>query len=172
MQYSKGNKNCIIIKLPSSKLVKSFSYDGFTEKNKPSQIVTVQQILLLYSMNKNTFAPLLILLSTALFMFACDKGGEENPDLLNIEYTLGSQEDGTVADISYVSGFGLIKLEDVALPWSISFKAIFENGDALSLKAESADQAQMSAQILLDDEVVASESATHLVQISYIKGFK
>lgn len=123
-------------------------------------------------MNKKPWTPLLILLFSALFMFACDEGGEEDPDLSTIEYTLNSQEDGTIADISYTSGFGLIKLEDVALPWSISFKAIFENGDALTLKAESGDADPMSAQIMVDENVVTSETATHLVQISYIKGFK
>lgn len=123
-------------------------------------------------MKINSPTPLLILLFAALFMYSCDDSGEENPDLSTIEYTLNSQEDGAVADISYTSGFGLIKLEDVALPWSISFKAIFENGDALTFKAESGAEAPMSAQIIVDENVVASESATHLVQISYIKGLK
>ncbi len=123
-------------------------------------------------MNKNTLTPLLILLFAALFISTCDDDGEENPDLATIEYTLSSQEDGTHADIVYTSGFGNIRLEDVPLPWSITFEAIFKNGDALTLNAESGDQVQMSAKIIVDDLEVASESATHLLQISYIKGLK
>lgn len=123
-------------------------------------------------MNNLPLKPLLILFFGAMFMFSCEKGGDEDPDLSTIKYTLSSQEDGTVADIAYTSGIGPILLEDVTLPWSISFTAIFKNGDELTLEAESSDQDQMSAHIFVNDTVVTSESATHLVQISYIKGLK
>ncbi|MCP4309646.1 MAG: hypothetical protein GY790_00150 [Bacteroidetes bacterium] len=123
-------------------------------------------------MNKNTLTPLLILLFSALFMFACDDSEEENPDLVSIEYKLTTQEAGKLADIEYTSGFGLILLEDVPLPWSISFDAIFKIGDELVFNAESGDQGEMSAQIIVDDDVLASETAKYIIQISYIKGFK
>ena len=58
------------------------------------------------------------------------------------------------------------------LPWSISFKAIFKLGDALTFKAESGDEGEMTAQILIDDEAVTSETATFLIQLDYIKGLK
>lgn len=115
---------------------------------------------------------MLILLVSAVLISACDDGGEEDPDLVSIEYTLGAQEEGSFADIEYTSGFGNIILEDVPLPWSIDFDAIFRNGDALSLKAESGAAGALNAQIIVDDEVVASDTASHLVQISYIKGLK
>jgi len=115
---------------------------------------------------------LLILLLGSTLMLSCDKGDENNPDPVSIEYILTADEPGTVADIEYTSGFGLIRLENVTLPWSMSFKAIFQIGDALNLKAESGEQSTMSAQILVDDELVTSGSATHLLQLSYIKGLK
>lgn len=115
---------------------------------------------------------LLILLLGSTLMLSCDKGDENNPDPVSIEYILTADEPGTVADIEYTSGFGLIRLENVTLPWSMSFKAIFQIGYALNLKAESGEQSTMSAQILVDDELVTSGSATHLLQLSYIKGLK
>jgi len=115
---------------------------------------------------------LFILISGSLLILSCDKGDEENLDLSTIEYILTADEAGTVADIEYTSGFGLMSLEDVTLPWSMSFKAVLKGGDALHFKAESGDQSTMSAQILVEDEVVTSGSATHLLQLSYIMGLK
>lgn len=123
-------------------------------------------------MKRKTLIPLLMVLLLAVSMNACNDEAEEDPNLASIEYTISSQEDGILADIEYVSGFGLLRLEDEPLPWSISFKAVFELGDELTLKAESGDQNQMSALITVDDTVVASGSGTHLVQLSYIKGLK
>ena len=123
-------------------------------------------------MKKYPLIPVLIMLFGTVLMSACEKSKDEVPDLATIEYTLSSQENGKLADIEYTSGFGLIRLEDVSLPWSISFKAVFKIGDALSFKAESGDAGEMSAQIILDDEEVASETATHIIQLNYIKGFK
>ena len=113
-----------------------------------------------------------ILLLGAMLLSSCDKDGDEQANLASIEYTLNSVDVGTHADIEYTSGFGLIRLEDEPLPWSISFNAVFKLGDALTLKAESEDQSEMSARISVDEQIVASESGTHLVQISYIKGLK
>jgi len=123
-------------------------------------------------MKRKPLTILLIVLLGPALMLSCDKGDEDHPDLLGIEYILTAEDPGTIADIEYTSGFGLIRLEDVTLPWSISFKAIFQTGDALSFKAESGDQSTMSAQILVDDEVVTSGSATHLLQLNYIRGLK
>ena len=61
---------------------------------------------------------------------------------------------------------------DEPLPWSISFKAIFKLGDALTFKAESGGEGEMTALILIDDEVVAAETATFLIQLDYINGLK
>ena len=105
-------------------------------------------------------------------MFACDDSGDEQPDPVSIEYTLTSEEAGKLADIEYTSGFGIILLEDEPLPWSISFKAIFKLGDALTFKAKSGDAGEMTAQILIDDEVVTAETATFLIQLVYINGLK
>jgi len=114
-----------------------------------------------------------ILLLGAITMFACDKDGEETPDLTAIEYTLSTQEAGKSADISYTSAWGTeVILEDEPLPWSTSFNAIFEYGDALSLTAESGDQGEMTAQILLDDEVVATKTSVNIIQLDYISGLK
>ena len=115
---------------------------------------------------------LAILLSGAILLSACEKDGDGQPDLAKIEYTLSADEAGVLADIEYTSGFGLIRLEDEPLPWSIDFNAVFKLGDALTLKAESGAQSEMSAQISVDDQVVASGSGTHLVQLNYIKGLK
>lgn len=114
----------------------------------------------------------LTMLFCILCVPACDKGDDEQANISTIEYTLTADEAGVSADIEYTSGFGLIRLEDEALPWSISFKVVFEPGDALNFKAESGAQSEMSAGIAVDDQVVTSGSGTHLVQISYIKGLK
>ena len=114
----------------------------------------------------------LILLPGSLLIQSCNKEDEKTLGLSAIEYILAADEAGTVADIEYTSGFGLIRLENVTLPWSIDFKAYFEDGDALHFKAESGDQSTMNAQILVEDELVTSGSATHLLQLSYIKGLK
>ena len=115
----------------------------------------------------------LALLSGIVFMFACDDGGEEDPDLTTIEYTLATEEAGKSADIAYTSAWGTeVILEDEPLPWSTSFNAIFEYGDALSFTAESGDQGEMTAQIILDDEVVASKTSVNIIQLDYISGFK
>lgn len=103
---------------------------------------------------------------------ACDKNDEDPANLATIEISLHAADAGIVADIEYTSGFGPIRLEDEPLPWSIEYNAIFNIGDELSFKAESGAQSQMSARITVDDQVVASGSGTHLLQISYIKGLK
>ena len=114
-----------------------------------------------------------ILLFGAVFMFACDEGGEENPDYTTIEYTLASQEAGKSANIVYTSLWGTeVILEDEALPWSTSIKVVFKYGDALSFTAESGDQGEMTARIIVDDEVVATETAVHLIELDYINGLK
>ena len=114
-----------------------------------------------------------ILLLGAVFMFGCDDGGEENPDFTTIEYTLTSQEAGKSADIEYTSLWGAqMILEDEPLPWSTSISVVFKYGDALSFTAESEDQGEMTARILLDEEVVATETAVHLIQLEYINGLK
>ena len=118
--------------------------------------------------------PILIIsiLTGSLLMGACDKNDEEPANLSTIGISLNAADAGILADIEYTSGFGLITLEDEPLPWSIEYNAIFNIGDELSFKAESGAQSQMSAQITVDDQVVASGSGTHLLQISYIKGLK
>jgi hypothetical protein len=114
-----------------------------------------------------------ILLLGIVFMFACEDSGEEQPDLSTIEYTLTSQEAGKFADIEYTSIWGMVvKLEDEPLPWSTSFKAIFELGDALSFHAESGEEGDMTAQIIMDDTVVARGKAVYLIQLEYINGLK
>ena len=106
-------------------------------------------------------------------MFGCDDGGEENPDYTTIEYTLTSPEAGKSADIEYTSFWGTqMILEDEPLPWSTSIRVVFEYGDALSFTAESGDQGEMTAQIIVDEEVVATETAVHLIQLEYINGLK
>lgn len=119
-------------------------------------------------------APILILtlLAGSLLLCACDKNDDIPENLVSIEYSLTAVDAGTMADIQYTSGFGLIILEDEPLPWSMAFSAVFEKGDELSFRAESAAQSTMSARISVDDQVVASGSGTHLVQINYIKGLK
>lgn len=115
----------------------------------------------------------MVLLLVAVTMFACDDDGEETPDLTTIEYALSTQEAGKSADIAYTSAWGTeVILEDEPLPWSISFITIFEYGDALSLTAESGDQGEMTAQISLDDEVVATKTSANIIQLDYISGFK
>ena len=112
------------------------------------------------------------ILAGSLLMVACDKNDEEPANLATIGISLSAADAGILADIEYTSGFGLIRLEDEPLPWSTEYNAIFNIGDELSFKAESGAQSQMSAQITVDDQVVASGSGTHLLQISYIKGLK
>lgn len=115
----------------------------------------------------------LILLLGALLMSSCEKGEEDQPDPSAIEFTLTAQEDGILADIEYTSVFGMvIRLEDEPLPWSTGFNAIFEIGDALSLKVESGAQSEITARIMVDDEVVATETARHYIQLEYILGLK
>ena len=124
-------------------------------------------------MQNNLFKIPLILLLGAVLMFACDEDGEEIPDLTKIEYTLSTEEAGKSADITYTSVWGAeMILEDEPLPWSTSFNAIFEYGDALSFTAESGDQGEMTAQIILDDDVVASKTSVNIIQLDYISGFK
>ena len=131
------------------------------------------QILLLYAMKRCPFLILLVLLAGALILSSCEKDEEENPDLSTIEYTLTSEEAGKLADIEYTSVLGIVmKLEDEPLPWSTSFKAILKLGDAISFEAESGTKGAMTARIIVDDEVVASNTATFLVQLDYIKGLK
>ena len=119
-------------------------------------------------------APILIVafLLGSLLPAACDKNDEDPADLASIEYSISAADAGTLADIEYTSGFGLILLEDEPLPWSIEFNAIVGLGDALTFRAESAAQSEMSARITLDDQVVASGSGTQPVQINYIKELK
>ena len=115
----------------------------------------------------------LVLLLGAVLMFACDDEGEENPDLTTIEYTLSTEEAGKSADITYTSVWGTeVILEDEPLPWSTSFNAIFEYGDALSITVESGDPGEMTAQIILDDEIVATKTSVNIIQLDYIAGFK
>jgi hypothetical protein len=135
-------------------------------------LAAIQLILLLYSMKRFPAIHLVIFLFVGLLFSACEKDGDEQAEPASIEYTLSADEAGVLADIEYTSGFGLIRLVDEPLPWSIDFKAIFELGDELILEAESGAQSEMSAQITVDDQVVASGSGTHRVQISYIKGLK
>ena len=135
-------------------------------------LAAVPHILLLYRMKRIPALLVVIFLSLGLLISACNKEEDEQAEPATIEYSLSADEAGVLADIEYTSGFGLIRLEDEPLPWSIDFKAIFELGDELVLKAESGAQSEMSAQITVDDQVVTSGSGTHLVQISYIKGLK
>lgn len=131
------------------------------------------KILLNCSMKLNLLHQIIILLSVVLCFNACQKDEEENPDVSTIEYTLSAQEAGHLADIEYTSVFGMVmKLEDEALPWSTSFSAIFKIGDAISFKAESGVQGEMTAQIIVNDELVASKTASHFIQLNYIKGLK
>jgi hypothetical protein len=123
-------------------------------------------------MNRIPAIPVVIFLSAGLLFSACKKEEDEQTEPATIEYSLSADDAGILADIEYTSGFGLIRLEDEPLPWSIDFKAIFELGDELTFKAESGAQSEMSAQITVDDQVVASGSGTHQLQISYIKGLK
>lgn len=124
-------------------------------------------------MQNNPLKITLILLLAALLMHACDDSGEEQPDPSAIEFTLTSQDDGILADIEYTSVFGMvIKLEDEPIPWSTGFNAIFETGDALSLKVESGAQSEITAQIIVDDTMVARETAKHYIQLEYILGLK
>lgn len=114
-----------------------------------------------------------ILMLGAVFMFSCDDSGEENPDYTTIEYTLTSEEAGKFADIVYTSLWGAeMILEDEPLPWSFSMKVVFKYGDALSFTAESGDQGEMTARIIIDDEVVATETAVNQIQLDYINGLK
>lgn len=114
-----------------------------------------------------------ILLLGAVTMFGCDDGEEENPDLTTIEYTLSTEEAGKSANITYTSVWGTeVILEDEPLPWSTSFNAIFKYGDALSFTAESGDQGEMTAQIMIDEEVVATKTSVNIIQLDYISGFK
>ena len=124
-------------------------------------------------MKKFHLIPLVIILFGVLFTTACeDDDAEDDLDLTTIAYTLRSTEEAKTADIEYTSGIGPIRLEDVPLPWSISFIAIYRTGDELYFQAESGDQGEMTGKIILDDEEVASETATHLIQLNYIKGLK
>lgn len=124
-------------------------------------------------MQNYLFKTPLILLILSIFLSACDKEEEENPDLVTIAYSLSSQESGKLADIEYTSLFGVvIQLKDEPLPWSTSLNASMKIGDAISFKAESGDEGEMTAQIILNDEVVTSETAKYLIQLTYIKGLK
>lgn len=114
-----------------------------------------------------------ILLLGAVTMFGCDDGEEEIPDLATIKYTLSTEEAGKSANITYTSVWGTeVILEDEPLPWSTSFNAIFKYGDALSFTAESGDQGEMTAQIMIDEEVVATKTSVNIIQLDYISGFK
>lgn len=123
-------------------------------------------------MKSNASIPIIILLTGSLLLGACNKNDEIPANLASIEYSLSAADEGIRADIQYISGFGLIRLEDEPLPWSMEFNAVFNIGDELSFKAESGAQSEMSARITVDDQVVASGAGTHLVQINYIKGLK
>ena len=123
-------------------------------------------------MKSNALILIITILAGGLLLSSCQKNDEDPANLASIEISLSAADEGILADIEYTSGFGLIRLEDEPLPWSIEYNAIFNIGDELSFKAESGAQSQMSAQINVDDQVVASGSGTHLVQISYIKGLK
>ena len=117
--------------------------------------------------------PFVLLFSFIVLLSACQKDEEEDPDLATIEYTLSSPGAGQLADIEYSSVFGMvIQLEDEPLPWSTSFTAIFKQGDAISFHAESSEAHVMTAQIIVNDQVVATGTASHLIQLDYIKGLK
>jgi hypothetical protein len=124
-------------------------------------------------MKNNSITLFLVFLFAVFFTLACNKDEEENPDVMTIRYTLTSEEAGKSADIEYTSIRGVVMtLEDEPLPWSASFNAILKVGDALSFTAESGDQGEMTARILLDDESVATKTGTYMVQLDYIRGLK
>ena len=92
------------------------------------------------NMKRNPSILSVIILAGVLFLSACDKDGDDPADLSTIEYSLSTEDAGIFADIEYTSGFGPWSLEDEDLPWSISFKVVFKQGDALNFKAESGSQ--------------------------------
>jgi len=109
----------------------------------------------------------------SLTFFACNK--DEDPGdktEISIEYKVTTTESGKVADIEYTSAAGTqVDVNNESLPWSISFNAQVEAGDALDMTVESASSGNMTAQILIDGEVVETETDDNLIFMAHIIGF-
>lgn len=120
---------------------------------------------------KNSIYLFALLFFVSLYFTGCSKD-DEDPDgktEVTIEYEVTTSEAGKMADIEYTSATGTqVDLNDEELPWSISFKAMVETGDALDMTVESGSSGTMVAEISIDGTVVESESDETFIFLAHL----
>ena len=128
-------------------------------------------------MKKKYILQYLIALVSVFVFSSCDKDDGDDNNSNNsgnkIEFRITSQTAGKTVDIDYdVEGMSSVDINDQTLPWSVTVYKNLETGDDINMQVASASDGVMTAEILIDGQVVESESDDNLIILLHVVGLK
>ena len=115
----------------------------------------------------------ILVLATIVLCLSCNKDdeGDNGNNVSSIEFKVTSQDSGKTVDIEYdIEGMNSVNIDNQTLPWSVNHSKKLEVGDDINITVTSASSGIMKAEILIDGEVVESESDDNLIVLLYVHG--